>query len=99
LEVDGQLNLFREEKKTLAAFPKTGEPIALNELAKAAFPSMGAKSTAKGNSWVRNSLRRLIRYKAARQLGRGLYCLNPSKKTRSAKKITRTKTLKNSAAT
>jgi hypothetical protein len=81
-----------KEKKTLAAFPKTGEPIALDELAKKAFPSMGAKSTTRGNSWVRNSLRFLIRTKAVKQAARGLYqkCQTAvARKATSKKKITR----------
>lgn len=87
-----------KEKKVLKAFP-ADEPITLEELARKAFPGMGAKSTTRGHSWVRNSIRKPVRLKMVKQLGRGLYCLNPSKKTRSAKKITRTKTPKNSAAT
>lgn len=61
-----------KEIKTLKAFPMD-EPISLSELAKKAFPSMGAKSTTKGNSWVRNSLRFLIRTKVVKQIARGLY--------------------------
>jgi hypothetical protein len=74
-----------KEKKTLAAFP-VDEPIALAELAKKAFPSMGAKSTTRGNSWVRNSLRFLIRTKKVKQVARGLY---QKCQTATAKKATK----------
>ncbi len=81
-----------KEKKTLRAFP-LDEPIALSELARRAFPGVGAKSKTRGNSWVRNSLRFLLRCKAVKQVARGLYLKLPTataKKapTRSAKKTT-----------
>ncbi len=97
------------EKKTLAAFPKNGEPIALAELAKLAFRGMGNKSTTRGNSWTRNSLRFLVRTKRVAQLGRGLYVLTsridavkkaPKKpKTRSTVSHSSEKTKENSEAT
>lgn len=74
-----------KEKKTLKAFP-ADEPVTLSELAKKAFPSLGAKSTTRGNSWVRNSLRYLIRTKTVKQVARGLYqrCI-PAKSKKTAK--------------
>lgn len=79
-----------KEIKVLKAFPVDG-PVTLSELAKEAFPSMGAKSTTKGNSWTRNSLRYLIRTKVVKQVARGLYqrCVtktNPKKKAAKAKR-------------
>src|SRR5690348_844653 len=69
------MELNEKEKKVLKAFPVTGEPIALDELARAAFPGVGVKSSTRGNSWARNSLRKLVRHKTVKQVGRGLYVL------------------------
>jgi hypothetical protein len=76
-----------KEKKVLKAFP-LDEPIHISELAKKAFPSMGAKSTTKGNSWVRNSIRRPIQMKLVKQLARGLYLrlwTGPEKRSKKSK--------------
>lgn len=74
-----------KEKKVAAAFPED-EPIALSELAKKAFPSMGAKSTTRGNSWVRNSLRFLLRCKKVKQVAKGLYQKLPTATAKKAVK-------------
>lgn len=51
-----------KEKKVLAAFPrKPGTMIAIEDLARKCFASMGIAPDKKGNSWVRNSLRKLFR--------------------------------------
>lgn len=51
-----------KEKKVLAAFPrKPGNFIEIEELARKCFASMGIAPDKKGNSWVRNSLRKLLR--------------------------------------
>ena len=77
-----KLELNDKEKKLIKAFPGVGNPASLADLAKDAFPSMGARSTTKGNSWVRNSLRKPIKLKLVKQLGRGTYVLlkNPLEK-------------------
>src|SRR6478752_5043545 len=80
-----KIELNDKEKKVLAKFPKNGEPVTIAELAKAAFPSMGVKASTRGNSWVRNSLRKPIRAKMVKQVGRGLYAMNPARSTASRK--------------
>jgi len=60
--------LNSKEKSVLGAFPapagdeKTGEFVTLEYLAKKAFGDQkrGSAPTSKGNSWVRNSLRKLL---------------------------------------
>lgn len=91
-----------KERKLIKAFPGTDQPASLSDLARVAYPSMGARSTTKGNSWVRNSLRKPIKFKFVKQLGRGLYVLlkNPlerPKKT-SPRYGKKARTRKNSAA-
>lgn len=73
-----------KEKKLIKAFPGVGNPAHISELAKDAFPSMGVRSTTKGNSWARNSLRKPIKFKFVKQLGRGIYVLlsNPLEKAK-----------------
>lgn len=88
-----KIELNEKEKKVLSKFPKNGEPIAIAELAKAAFPSMGARAATRGNSWVRNSVRRPLRLKLIKQLGRGLYVLG----SRSTSSKTKTKARKSTA--
>ncbi len=83
------MEMNEKEKKVLAKFPKSGEPVTISELAKAAFPSMGVASKTRGNSWVRNSIRRPIKAKMVKQLGRGLYVLTSPSTTPSKKRTTR----------
>lgn len=77
-----------KEKKLIKSFQGTGEPTSIADLARDAFPSMGRKSTSKGNSWVRNSLRKPIKHKFVKQLGRGLYVLlkNPLERPKTSGK-------------
>jgi hypothetical protein len=59
--------LNAKEKEVLSAFPEvkggetTGAYLTLEELARRAFPKKGAKPKTKGNSWVRNSIRKLLK--------------------------------------
>lgn len=45
----------------------------LAEAAAVAFPGMGRRSSTRGNSWVRNSLRKLCRYGLVERVDRGTY--------------------------
>lgn len=59
-----------KEKKVLAAFPrKPGNFIEIEDLARKCFASMGIAPDKKGNSWVRNSLRKLLRLKLVKHKG------------------------------
>jgi hypothetical protein len=78
--------LTEKEKKVIDAMPKSGESIAIVELAKKAFPGMGHASRTRGNSWVRNSLRRPVAFKLVKQTGRGLYSRLASPKKPTKKK-------------
>lgn len=63
-------NLNTKEKAVLAAFPAPkadGPYTEIGELAKKAFPKKGTAPKTKGNSWVRNSLRKLLRLKLIEQ--------------------------------
>ena len=54
-----------KEKKVLDAFKEAGEALEIEEIARRAFDvkRVGASPKSKGNSWVRNSLRKLLRLK------------------------------------
>lgn len=54
--------LNKKEQAVLDAFDGT-QKISIAELAVKAFPKKGAAAKTKGNSWVRNSLRKLLRLK------------------------------------
>jgi hypothetical protein len=64
-----------KEKKVLGAFPapgrgeEIGAPISIEDLASKAFKKKGTSPATKGNSWVRNSLRRLVRFGLVRMNG------------------------------
>ena len=59
-----------KEKKVLAAFPrKPGNFITIEDLARKCFASIGVAPDKKGNSWVRNSLRKLLRLKLVKHKG------------------------------
>jgi len=49
-----------KEEAVLKAFGTKGVPVAISELAAASFAKRGTSAKTKGNSWVRNSLRRLL---------------------------------------
>lgn len=57
--------LNAKEQKVLGAFPKAGSELTIEEMARKAFDvkRVGASPTSKGNSWVRNSVRKLLRLK------------------------------------
>lgn len=62
--------LNNKEKKVLAAFPrKPGTFITIEDLARRCFASVGVAPDKKGNSWVRNSLRKLLRLKLVKHKG------------------------------
>jgi len=67
-------DLNKSETKLLCSFGdyKGGEEISIAELAKETFPT---KSKAQANSWVRNSLRRLVRGSLVEKTDRGTYKL------------------------
>jgi hypothetical protein len=52
------------------AFP---EPLTLEEMARVAFAWKGSKPEAKGNSWVRNSLRFLRKERLVKRVAPGMY--------------------------
>ena len=58
--------LNNKQQAVLAAFPgpkgedQIGELVTIEDLARDAFPKRGTSPTTKGNSWVRNSLRKLV---------------------------------------
>lgn len=59
-----------KERKVFAAFPrKPGSYITIEELARRAFKSHGVASKTKGNSWVRNSLRKLLKLELVEHKG------------------------------
>jgi hypothetical protein len=74
-------DLNPNEKKVIGAFNKDGvrESKTLAAIAASAYPT---RKRAQANSWVRNSLRRLVRAKLVERTARGTYCL--TKKGRSA---------------
>lgn len=45
----------------------------IGEIAVQAFPGMGHRPKTRGNSWVRNSLRKLVRIYAAEKVLPGIY--------------------------
>jgi len=58
--------LNTKEMAVYRAFPSSsegsnGEEVSIADLAKAAFPKKGTAPQTKGNSWVRNSVRKLLR--------------------------------------
>ena len=69
------LELNAKEAEVLRKFPSPknredlGEPISLSDLARDAFPKKGTSPTTKGNSWVRNSMRKLLRLKLVKHSG------------------------------
>lgn len=70
MEKRSAYELNEKEKKVLAACPrKPGSYITIEELARRAFKSHGIASKTKGNSWVRNSLRKLLKLKLVEHKG------------------------------
>lgn len=66
------LKLNAKEEATLAAFPRRGEKdsfVELKSLAGKAFPHKGADAGKKGNSWVRNSVRKLLKLGLVKHAG------------------------------
>jgi len=75
----GELDLPRDclnakEVKVLEALASVRGSMTLAELAKAAFPRL---AKARGNSWVRNSLRRLVRAAWVVKVEPGVYKVSP----------------------
>lgn len=64
----GDLALNEKERAVFRVIAGAGEPLKLADLAAKCFPE-----NPKGNSWVRNSLRRLRRHGLARRKARGTY--------------------------
>lgn len=54
-----------KEEKVLGAFKKAGQELTIEEMAREAFDTKryGASPKTRGNSWVRNSVRKLLRLK------------------------------------
>jgi hypothetical protein len=50
-----------------------GKPLNLSDVAGRAFTKKGTEPKTHGNSWVRNSLRKLVRLKLVKKCGRGRY--------------------------
>ncbi len=50
-----------------------GKPLKLADVAGRAFTKKGTATDTKGNSWVRNSLRKLVSMKLVKKCGKGLY--------------------------
>ena len=66
--------LNAKEVAVYSAFPRPeneadGDAIQISDLAAKAFPKKGTTAGTKGNSWVRNSLRKLVRLGFVRSLG------------------------------
>lgn len=62
------------ERIVLDAFAGAApRPLDLAEAAALAWPKKGRRSATKGNSWVRNSLRKLLRLGLVEKVGRGSY--------------------------
>jgi len=86
-----------KEKKLLAAFPAPGVAVTIEDLARVCFASVGVASNKRGNSWVRNSLRKPVQHKLVTQMGRGVYCLAKRWRATSSKRRKPTAKPKNSA--
>jgi hypothetical protein len=67
--VIGDLN--PKEKRVLANFPVTGEPITLAELGKLAYSHL--RPRAKGIWTVRNCMRKLVKLGLTKKVARGTY--------------------------
>ena len=80
--------LNQKEARVLKAL-EDGLPVSIGDIARVAFPGKGVSSKTKGNSWVRNSLRKLLKLKLVSSKGKrsGLYLL-AKKRTTPAKPIT-----------
>lgn len=61
-----------KETKVVAVLQDDANPVAINALATTCFSEKSAKVA---NSWVRNSLRRLVRGKWVEKIGKGTYRL------------------------
>jgi len=66
--------LNTKELAVYSAFPRPesgtdGDAIQISDLAAKAFPKKGTTAGTKGNSWVRNSLRKLVKLEFVRSLG------------------------------
>jgi hypothetical protein len=59
-----------KELRVLTVLTADLNPLAINALATTSFPE---QTTAKANSWVRNSLRRLVRGSWVEKVGKGTY--------------------------
>lgn len=64
-------SLNGKEEKLVASLAADANPVPINALAAQCFPEEGSK----GNSWVRNSLRRLVRGNWVEKVGAGTYRL------------------------
>lgn len=69
--------LNAHEVKVLAVLAG-GSDQKIANLAKQAFPGKGTTGESKGNSMVRNALRRLVRGKLVRKVARGTFSINPA---------------------
>jgi len=68
-----------KEEKVVAVLLEDANPVPINALATNCFSD---KSAGQANSWVRNSLRRLVRAKWAEKVGKGTYRLTSTGKAR-----------------
>lgn len=102
--------LNSHELKILLAL-KSGESRSIEDLAKGCFPSLGSAPDKKGNSWVRNGLRRLVSNSLIKKTGRGSYettargkaadeetKVDPIVRTASEPKVKKVSTQKNGAS-
>ena len=64
---------LNRNEKALARVMRKFVVMSLEEAAAMAFPGMGKRGRTRGNSWVRNSLRKLCRYGMAERVERGVY--------------------------
>ena len=64
----GELNA--KERKVMGTMVSASKPLKLSEIAEATFKSLGP---IKGNSWTRNSMRRLVRSGLVRKSATGTY--------------------------
>ena len=68
------MELNTKEKAVVAVLRK-GKELKIKDIARRAFKKKGAGSRTKGNSWVRNSLRRPLSLGLVKQVGRGTYAM------------------------
>ena len=81
------LELNAKEKAVVKVL-RSGRPLTIQDIARRVFKKKGHTSRTKGNSWVRNSLRRPVRLGLVRQVGKGTYAYAAAKDTDTRREAT-----------